>query len=343
MRLNLVNKDKIKLDLVNKVNKVNKDKIKLDLVNKDKIKLDLVNKVNKDKIKLDLVNKDKIKLDLVNKDKIKLDLVNKDKIKLDLVNKVNKDKIKLDLVNKDKIKLDLVNKVNLVNKDKIKLDVVNKVNDDEIRLNLINNRINNEVCYKTINSLKDKNLLKEYLKTKSVKIKINNLKKLLIKYKINKNKRKLIINDYIYELIPPGTKSYIRGNKFNNIVKENIQKINLDNNRFEVCFEKQFNSNIISEIPDWYIFDKLNNKLLLGMNQLDFFKGGHQINRGSKYLINNIHNNNKSKLLCVIANKIQLKSINNKIFTLFKIGYNNNTLCYLNNINNIIKDYFNLF
>ena len=300
--------------------------MRLNLVNKDKIKLDLVNKVNK-----------------VNKDKIKLDLVNKDKIKLDLVNKVNKDKIKLDLVNKDKIKLDLVNKVNLVNKDKIKLDVVNKVNDDEIRLNLINNRINNEVCYKTINSLKDKNLLKEYLKTKSVKIKINNLKKLLIKYKINKNKRKLIINDYIYELIPPGTKSYIRGNKFNNIVKENIQKINLDNNRFEVCFEKQFNSNIISEIPDWYIFDKLNNKLLLGMNQLDFFKGGHQINRGSKYLINNIHNNNKSKLLCVIANKIQLKSINNKIFTLFKIGYNNNTLCYLNNINNIIKDYFNLF
>ena len=37
-------------------------------------------------------------------------------------------------------------------------------------------------------------------------------------------KKDLIIDDYLLELIPPGTKGVIRGNKFNKIVKETIDK-----------------------------------------------------------------------------------------------------------------------
>ena len=76
------------------------------------------------------------------------------------------------------------------------------------------------------------------------------------------------------------------------------------------------------------------------MNQLDLWKGGHQINRGSKYLENNIHNNDNSKLLCVICNEIQFKNNKNKAYKLFQIGFENNTLCYLNNLEKIIKSYF---
>ena len=77
------------------------------------------------------------------------------------------------------------------------------------------------------------------------------------------------------------------------------------------------------------------------MNQLALWGGGHQINRGSKYIKNNEHNNEHSKLLCVVCNKIQFKTKKNKTYKLFQIGFTNNTLCYLNNLENIITSYFN--
>jgi len=62
----------------------------------------------------------------------------------------------------------------------------------------------------------------------------------------------------------------------------------------------------------------------------------------NKYLENNKHNKENSKLLCVICNEIQFKNNKNKTFKLFELGFNNNTLCYLNNLQNIIFTYFNL-
>jgi hypothetical protein len=63
------------------------------------------------------------------------------------------------------------------------------------------------------------------------------------------------------------------------------------------------------------------------MNQLDLVGGGQQMNRGYKYLIDNKHNTEKSKLLCVICNKINFVSNKNKAYKLFEVGFSNNTLC----------------
>lgn len=52
-------------------------------------------------------------------------------------------------------------------------------------------------------------------------------------------------------------------------------------------------------------------------------------------------NNEKIKLLCVVCNDIYFKN-KNKAFKLFQIGFKNNTLCYLNNLDNIIVSYFDL-
>lgn len=203
----------------------------------------------------------------------------------------------------------------------------------------INNRIKNEICYKTIDEISDKNLMIEYLKTNSVKNEIKNLECILEKY-IDKELINKIIQEYIIKLIPPGTKGVIRGNKFNNIVKNYLLNLNLDKNKFEICFEKKNEKYITNEIPDWYISEKINNKVIIGMNQLDLWKGGQQINRGYKYIINNTNDN--YKLLCVICNEIQLKNTNNKVYKLFETGFKNNTLCYINNLHNIIISYFNL-
>ena len=207
-------------------------------------------------------------------------------------------------------------------------------------LEYINNRINNEICYDTIDKLKDNYLLNEYIKCESVQNEIKKLREILEKYNIEPKIRDLITNDYLLQLIPAGTKGVMRGNKFNSIVKDTITNLNLDNKRFEICFEKQCVLSITTEIPDWYILEKSTGKVIIGMNQLDLWSGGHQINRGSKYLIDNKNNTEKSKLLCVVCNKINFVSNKNKAYKLFEIGYLNDTLCYIKNIESIIKKYF---
>jgi hypothetical protein len=207
-------------------------------------------------------------------------------------------------------------------------------------MELINKRIETEICNNTIAKLQDINLLNEYKKCNSVINKINGLNKILEKHHLEKQKIKEIIEEYIYELIPPGTKGVIRGILFNKIVKEEIEKMNLDKNRFEICFEKNSEICKTTEIPDAYIFDKITNKIIIIMNQLDLINGGQQLNRGYKYIIDGPYNTETSKLLCVICNGAKFKNTKSKAYKLFDVGFKNNTLCYLKNLNNIIKQYF---
>lgn len=212
--------------------------------------------------------------------------------------------------------------------------------ESELSMEDINARIKKEICYKTLEELTDKNLMCEYKECDSVKKEIKKLGDVLEKYTDEETKQK-IIQEYLLELIPAGTKGVIRGNKFNNIVKKFITNLELDTDRFEICFEKKCEGHFTTEIPDWYILEKSTNKIIIGMNQLDLWGGGQQLNRGSKYIENNKHNNTNSKLLCVVCNEIQFKSKKNKAYNLFENGFDNNTLCYLNNLENIINTYFN--
>ena len=212
--------------------------------------------------------------------------------------------------------------------------------EDEITMEDINTRIKQEICYETLEELTDAKLMCEYKNCNSVQNEIKKLSDVLEKYTDEETKQK-IIQDYLLQLIPAGTKGVIRGNKFNNIIQKFITNLSLDTDRFEICFEKKCECHFTTEIPDWYILEKSTNKIIIGMNQLDLWGGGQQLNRGSKYIENNKHNNENSKLLCVVCNEIQFKSKKNKAYKLFETGFENNTLCYLNNLQNIITSYFN--
>lgn len=212
---------------------------------------------------------------------------------------------------------------------------------NEKELNDINKRIEQEFCYETAMELTDEKLLDRYKECPSVIKSISKLDNVLSKYVGEEDKNK-ILQEYILELIPAGTKGAIRGNKFNKIIEKKINSFDLDKGKFDVSFEKFCEKHMTSEIPDWYILEKSTGKTIIGMNQLDLWGGGQQINRGSKYIINNQNNSENSKLLCVVSNKIKLKNNKNKTFNLFKVGFENNTLCYLNNLQSIIYSYFNL-
>ena len=210
--------------------------------------------------------------------------------------------------------------------------------DTKLCLKYINDRINKEVCYNTINKLSNSYLLEEYKKCKSVKKEIFKLSNILEKY-VNTENNKNIINQYINNLIPPGTKGVVRGIKFNQIVKTIILDLNLDKNIFDVCFEQKCNSVYTDEIPDWYILNKKNEKIIIGMNQLDLWNGGAQYNRGFKYLDNKLYRNKKIKLLCVVCNYVYVKSYKTKLYNIFNIGFQNNTICYVNNLENSIHKF----
>lgn len=204
----------------------------------------------------------------------------------------------------------------------------------------INERINNELCNDTIKALSDNECLDKYKECNSLKKNIDELQTVLMNNAINEDIYKKILDDYSIKLISPGLKGVIRGNKFNSIVRKYILDLNLDNNKYEIAFEEKSSIYDTSEIPDWYILEKDSNKLMIGMNQLDLWGGGQQINRASKYIINFPDNSDKLKLVCVIANLIKISSEKNKTFKLFQKGFQDNTLCYLKNLKTIIYNFF---
>ena len=91
----------------------------------------------------------------------------------------------------------------------------------------INLRIKQEICYKTLEELTDTNLLEEYKECISVKNEIKKLDEILIKYISDETKQK-IIQEYLINLIPAGTKGVIRGNKFNKIVKTVLRAVDTE-------------------------------------------------------------------------------------------------------------------
>jgi len=211
-----------------------------------------------------------------------------------------------------------------------------------IMLQSLNQRISSEFCADTVNKLTDVSLLTEYQDCKSVKNSVAKLSNILEKHaEISTEMRDAILKEYLVEMIPPGTKGVIRGNKFNKMVQEKIMSLSLPADIYEVAFEKNCDTTPTSEIPDWYIKHKIQNKTLIGMNQLDLWGGGHQMNRAAKYILKDpFEDHTNVKLICVVCNFIVLKSEKNKAFQIFEKGYNRNTICYLNNLEKIVREFF---
>lgn len=213
---------------------------------------------------------------------------------------------------------------------------------EHLSLKDIKNRIANEINTEIIIQLSDAKLLEEYKKSKSAIKKLNKFKQILDDENVNIEKQNRIIDKILIDLIPAGTKGVIRGNKFNEIVQNKILNIKLNNDIFSIKFEKNCKYCQTNETPDWYILEKLTGKVIIGMNQVDLWNGGQQLNRGFKYIHNNPINTVKSKLLCVIANDPKLITTKNKVYHLFNVGFQNDTLCYVNGLESIIYAYFNL-
>jgi hypothetical protein len=206
-------------------------------------------------------------------------------------------------------------------------------------IDYVNNRIKKELCKETLDALEYSNLVNTFKKYPSVINRVNKLAGILTRRNISDEDQNAIIDEFIMEIVPAGTKGKIRGHLFNKIVEKKIKEMSFPQS-FEISFEKKHPSAPTHEIPDWVIYDNYSQKILIGMNQLDLWKGGHQFNRGSKYIFDS-KNTKEKKLICVVCNNVTVKS-KNKTYKIISQGFKNNTLCYLNNLENIINDFFNM-
>jgi hypothetical protein len=85
----------------------------------------------------------------------------------------------------------------------------------------LNQRIRTEFCNDTYMGLSDASLMDEYRNCKSVQNEIHKLTNVLCKH-VDADIVPLILQEYMRELIPAGTKAVIRGNKFNKMVQTPI-------------------------------------------------------------------------------------------------------------------------
>jgi len=211
----------------------------------------------------------------------------------------------------------------------------------------INKRIELEHSKEIEDLLSDNNLMQSYLEQNSSKKNLLYFTKLFRENDLNDEKIDFLIEKLKTDdkIVSPGAKGVIRGNRFNLIIKAELLDFNkypeFVNERFLLKFERKIEgSNHSKEKPDFTIEDTLTGKKIIGMNQYDLDGGGHQLNRGRKYICEN-GNKGNIKYLCVIAKKTLFKNICDS-FNVYEQGFRENTLCYINNLRPIIKDFFNL-
>jgi len=185
-------------------------------------------------------------------------------------------------------------------------------------------------------SLKRKNVLENVLKDKNIDPDIiesilndgNIIKTFLQVSQSSAVRRGIELNIIVEEICKDSISNYCK--------KENI------NVKLDFLLKREYCYNGISEKLDFYIEHLPTGKKLLFLNQIDFWFGGQQSNRGQRYIhedkYNEICKNNGDKCIYVVAKPYDhncSKMTNNKTkkYNLFKTGIDNNTLYYPNELN----------
>lgn len=198
----------------------------------------------------------------------------------------------------------------------------------------INKIISETYDYSVVNQLSLKNLKTEIINSKSFNKRKKDVERLFNKYKIETRNTK-IIDKLTYQFIPSGTKGVFRGNKFNKIIenklKETFPQLDISVEGKEIG---------ITEKYDFKITD--GQKILIGMNQIDFWSGGHQINRADKYITIGRKFNDEKKFICVIADFIKINSLKNKAMQIVAEGLIEEIIFYPKGLIKFVEKFFNL-
>lgn len=157
--------------------------------------------------------------------------------------------------------------------------------------------------------------------TKAIRVKVDDLVK---KLEIDKRGERLMLKTLMPLLTPPSVKASVRGLAFNEYINGVITRfMNTRGSKmgYRASFEETHCD--VHEKPDWILRTPCG-KTIIGYNQLDLWNGGAQLNRASKYIMDEgLHARLRKKsifILCVVARKLVLTSRKNKVNTMICKG-----------------------
>ena len=154
----------------------------------------------------------------------------------------------------------------------------------------------------------------------------------------NKRDKRMFMRKIIPMVIPAGVKGNIRGAIFNKCIASILQRFTKGMSRVSIAFEVPVPG--LSEIADFVI--KTNKKTIVGYNQLDMWKGGAQINRAAKYILDEaLHQRLNKKniyVVCVVSRKLELKSTNSKIMNIVTVGLKKDRLMWPHGLRAYLKN-----
>lgn len=221
-----------------------------------------------------------------------------------------------------------------------KIDIeYSESNDFITEVDNLNTRISNEYNDYLMESLTNEDFKYECVNTKGMIQQSTDLSFILHKYFTDDKLIQQAVNEYCMIYIKPTVVASIRDNRLNNIVDNIITSIQeLQNDNYVITTETQGINVKCAERPDFVIRDKRTNKEIIGYTQVDMWDANKV--RADKYITYNPHPN--VHILSVVARKaiIEYKkstdNIRNIKYELFKYGYANDKICYVNNLHNII-------
>ena len=193
----------------------------------------------------------------------------------------------------------------------------------------INEAILEQYDRHTDSKFSDNALMTQYLASPAVKDRIQGkLEQAIEGMELDKRQKRIFMRKIMPLVIPPGVKANIRGNIFNKYIKNILLRFACTRKKMDVAFEKKVQG--FPEIADWVL--NIDGKQIVGYNQLDIWNGGAQINRASKYILDDtLHARMKKKniyIVCIVARKLMIKNCDSKIANIVNTGLKKDRLMW---------------
>lgn len=198
------------------------------------------------------------------------------------------------------------------------------------KLKVIINRMYDANVFKKISG---SHLHSSYIKSPSVIRRVQKLKNILKQHNISNMKSQKIVEEMVYDIIPAGVKASVRGSALNAIVNNKLKR--LPKKRYSVTTEHTpaHLKPLLHERPDWVVKDLKTQHTIIGYTQVSLFGGGQQINRASKYILNeDIHmklRKNNASMVCLVAEKPTILKKGTKCYNILTTGIKKKRLLLL--------------
>lgn len=209
-----------------------------------------------------------------------------------------------------------------------------------VDLATLNNSIKKQYDKYFASLLTDVSLQRMYMKTSCFKKTKSEIHSILERHLCKDACSAKILERIVYTInmrfMSPSMKSSVRGSKVNTYIEKKLTKLFSSCKNGTVVFEAKHEK--LHERADWIITKGA--KTYIGFNQIDLWNGGAQLNRASKYILDDTLHKRLAKdniyIICLVVRKITLKN-KNKIYNIIHHGLQKKRLFWLKGFEEYLK------